>query len=198
MKYPIIIVLFVISITNVHSQRVKGKWMIGNNTGILSTGSSTSSLSLANISLTNSALQDQNVFSFGFSPNVGYLFAENLSVGLRGNFSFMRISGEVLGMDRTSLLVGPQVNYFIDLNRKLTPYLTANALFGQNYIKTADVNLSEGMQSYGVGVGAAYFLNKNISINAEGFLNLNRGSSGSLTVPSGHRIGIDLGLNFFF
>ncbi len=179
--------------TNIYGQTEKGKWLVGNSIGLMSIGYASTSFSVANISLASSS----EAFRIGFSPNVGYFILDNMSISIRGNYSYQSYAPRGVGLKVKSVMIGPRINYFIKLNSKLSLYFTASGLFGSNIVYVQNIEQKGGIQSYIFSTGLAYFLSDNVSINTEVFYNTSR-LNGNLQVSSNNLLGIDLGVNFFF
>ena len=155
----------------------KGQWLIGGNLSLYTT-------------------DDFDDFTFSFSPSGGYLITNKLALGLRTSFSNTRIvdvDGENLGR-HNAVSLAPFARYYVSVNR-FAPF--AEVSYGGAWHKM-ESNFSgtpttskDNSTFYSAGVGANYFLSKNVAL--EGALIYSK------TIDSYYdgTVGFDLGLQFF-
>lgn len=143
-----------------NGQTSKGSFLIGGSVSIQNTDTDVSGI-------------DQESFSLSINPNVSYFLVNNLAIGILFPYSFT--NDKTSDNKTTSLRVGPQVRYYFIFSQ-LGIFVRAGYNFGKiNYdgqifdiisgeLITEEI---EGDQtSLNLGVGASYFINNNIGLEA--------------------------------
>ena len=118
-------------------------------------------------------------FDFNINPNVGFMFADNMGVGLELNFAFDKTTNPkndinpVEDIDKTTTFgVTPYFRYVITTVDNFTFYADGKV----NFSTSKDKNVNDGTTTdgnknvnFGINVvpGFAYNLTENISFNAE-------------------------------
>ncbi len=112
----------------------------------------------------NSAEAEYKHFIYNFLPQAGYFFTDNIAAGLSIELSGNSIK-EVDDDDKwneTSFAIGPFVRYYYPLE-KMYPYAEIMSLVGTYKMSWEDE--SEGIFSFGLGVGSAIPLGDIVSLD---------------------------------
>lgn len=189
-----IAILFILIMggTLAQAQTEKGRWTVGAQVGSLSYSSSGEPYKTRN-------------FSLSLSPSVGYFVAKNLAVGTSLPVSYLTYGSTLQGssarskLNATSLGLGPFIRYYIG-SAKLRPFANASYTYSYFWQNSTDASMGQeskshfNYSSYTVGVGAAYFINNTVSLDASlnygDTLDKNRNSlsNGSTTLNVGFRL----------
>jgi outer membrane protein len=156
------VVALVVTSSLVQAQTEKGRWLVGAQVG-------------------NGSYQDQNQawsFSIDLTPSAGYFVAKNLLVGARLPLSFDRSRSyefvfpnpnTLTTSTSTSYGLGPFARYYIG-EGKLKPYVGASFTYGRSTTKREQgsllVNQKINYTQISPTVGLAYFINRNVALNA--------------------------------
>lgn len=128
----------------------------------------------------------KNTTTFGINPSAGYFFADNFVGGANIGYQFSKY-----GDSKASVFsAGPFVRYYAgNMESPFRPFLHANINFGT---QKTDGSSSVGNTTFYVAPGAAYFLNKNVALEATaGYQNVkieNQSSSGGFALRIGFQI----------
>lgn len=158
MQKKILVFLFlIVCLSSTYAQTEKGTWMLGG------TGA-----------ITNNEISQGSTFTFNLSPRVGYFVTPNWAIGVQTGFSIVRstyqspFTGE---FKQNSWNLGFFTRYYFLPNRfKIFPHFDYErtwtrskypAVFGGN---SSEQNIQ--MWQSNMGVGATYFLNSSIGIEA--------------------------------
>ena len=132
-----------------YSQTEKGSMLLGGNFNI---GVST--------------VDDNSVFNFGLSPNIGFFVIDNLTIG--GAIGVNVRSAETF--TNSSFSIVPEVRYYFPpLTDKIYAFATAGGGFftsRTNFDLTSMANATESGFITNLGVGAAFFLTDNVALEA--------------------------------
>ncbi len=132
------------------AQTMSGNWMVGGDAGF---NSSTPKVELNGVSATGDA-----VSTITIDPNIGYFIADNLAVGVNLSYKSVTKNGSDLG-------VGPFVRYyFVNLGESAKLFAHARFDFGSH---SPDTGSSVSSTEWGIGVGLAWFLNKNVALEGK-------------------------------
>ena len=132
-------VFLFISVT-AFAQTEKGDWLVGGNITL-------------NTAKNNTAI--------GLTPNAGMFILNNLAFG--GNFSIVYTNQG--SAKTTNFGIGPFARYYFS-TAAVRPFLQASAGFLSTKVTADSASSSTNGLNYFLGVGAAYFINENISIEA--------------------------------
>jgi outer membrane protein len=99
--------------------------------------------------------------TYKFMPAVGYFVANNFALGLSGNYSH---SVENI-YKSNELVLMPTLMYYIPLKSSLRPYAQAGLGYAKATEKSDIDEESFSGYAFGGGLGLAYFINENISID---------------------------------
>ncbi len=158
-----------------YAQTEKNNLILGGNINYSSV--KTGSLSVKNTTL-------------NLSPSVGYFVVDNLAVGVNINYSQEKFAN----ITQNSLSFGPFARYYFGKHDKLKPFGQIGlGLFSGNHQVNFRNTKVKG-STYHIGLGAAYFLTKNVAL--EGLfqyqkINLNEGLNSNTL---GFRIGFQIHL----
>ncbi len=104
---------------------------------------------------------DSKVNSFDFMPAVGYFVADNFAVAFSGNYSHSWDNDS----KSNQIILMPTLMYYIPLESSFRPYIQA----GFGYVGLTDKDdfdkYSYSGYAFGVGLGLAYFISDNISVD---------------------------------
>jgi hypothetical protein len=125
----------------VNAQTDKGDWMVGGSLSFNTTEGAT---------------------SFTFNPNVGHFFGRNFAAGAE-----MVISTAKLGELRsTSLGIGPFARYYFELKEPVfKPYVHGGFSVASVRTKLFGDSETETATGFILGLGGAYFINRNVAID---------------------------------
>jgi len=162
MKKLLLTAAAVFAITTVSAQTEQGNWIIGTDTGIAFTSSS-SSFEFDGIS----SDEEASVSTFDLSPNVSYFIMDNLSIGLGFTFSSstttFNFNNQETKTKSNSISIIPNATYFFKTD-KLAPFVG----FGAGLISASagdeDFQKNSGLVFSGAA-GLAYFTSDFVSIN---------------------------------
>lgn len=175
MKKNIVMIAFLFLSMQSYAQTEKNKLMLGGNINYSSV--KTGSLNVKNTTL-------------NLSPSVGYFVGDNLAVGVNINYSQEKFAH----ITQNSLSFGPFARYYFGKHDKLKPFgqIGLGLFSGKHQVNLIDTNVKGS--TYHIGLGAAYFITKNVAL--EGFfqyqkINLNEGSNSNTL---GLRIGFQIHL----
>jgi outer membrane protein len=152
-------VLVWITSVAVLAQTEKGRWMVG--------------LSVGSLTYQEQPSTNYKAFSISLSPSAGYFVINNLLVGtgLPLSLSTSKTDNPGLPIKSTSTGIGlaPFVRYYFG-ESKLKPYVGISYSYSQNKYtyKTllGDVSGTGHTTFIVPGVGLAYFINRNVALNA--------------------------------
>ncbi|MVM29939.1 outer membrane beta-barrel protein [Spirosoma sp. HMF4905] len=158
MKNTIYIVLLLLIHFSVKAQTEKGRWNAG--------------VSIGSFSYQKNDFGKS--FSASISPSAGYFVAKNWLLGIGIPFSY--VSGNYTGFvnsqknQSTTIGVSPFARYYIGPS-KLKPYLDIAYTFSHSNYHTDnsidEINSKSNSTTLTPSLGLAYFLNQNISLNAQ-------------------------------
>lgn len=166
-----IVMLFAIS---AQAQTEKGNYLIGGTIGNL-----------------NLNLQKNNtVFGIGLTPRVAWFIADDFAIGASVDLGLQ--TGK--GFTNVSYGVGPLARYYFP--GKALESVKSTRFFAEANVGINGVNTKAGGESVstnglgvGIGPGVAWFLNKNIALEAVAKYNLTTGF-GNSTTNSGLNVGV--------
>lgn len=112
---------------------------------------------------------------FGISPNAGYFFADNFAAGANIGFDYVKVGDSKF----TTFSAGPFARYYAgNMEKPFRPFLHTEINFGS---QKTEGSSSVSSTAFYLAPGAAYFINKNVAIEAlAGYQNSKvKGSSSS-------------------
>lgn len=134
--------------------------------------------------------------SFEFMPAIGYFVANNFALALSGNYSHSAANI----YKSNELVLMPTLLYYFPLESPFKPYVQAGIGYAKATEKTDFDQESYSGPAFGGGLGLAYFINENISIDLG--IQLTRTkltySEDSNTKITGDNLGSALGFTLFF
>jgi hypothetical protein len=150
------------------SQTEKGTWLLGGSANVSRSKSGYGS----------SGDNDYYYFSYGVSPQLMYLPADRLAIGLSLNFNHSKALKTDYDSKSSSFFVGPVVRYYLPVSEKWAVFPQVKYTFGTQITHSPIFDSGGGIvviqktkYTYGnfnAGFGTTYFLNKNIGL--EGIL----------------------------
>ncbi len=158
----------------------------------------------------NGELEEDKVKSlvFGLSLNGQYFVADQLSIGLVGNFSsgsstYIEEGEEDYKTSSTILLFGPELRYYFDTGEKTKFWLKGGASFGSVSSKyDGESNDPISLSQFGGGAGISIFPAANISIDFGLGYNVltfsDKSDSGDKSEYINSGLAFDIGVGFFF
>jgi hypothetical protein len=97
---------------------------------------------------------------FGINPDAGYFFADNFVAGANIGFNYQKVSNSKY----TVFSAGPFARYYAgNMEKPFRPFLHTEVNFGT---QKTDGSSSITNTSFYLAPGAAYFLNKNVALEA--------------------------------
>jgi len=121
------------------AQTEKGDWLIGGNLNFKAAKHTT---------------------DFGIHPNAGYFFADNFAAGGNIGLDYSKVGD----YKQTTFSAGPFARYYVgDMAKPFRPFIHTEVNFGT--FKTNGASSISSTAFY-LAPGAAYFLNKNVSLEA--------------------------------
>jgi hypothetical protein len=174
----LIFVLFQLFIyTPLQAQPKKGTMLIGTSSNLLGNLNQFGSNGISNnagiqfgkikteytFSSGNSIESEISVTSFNLSPFIGGFVSDHFLIGASAGFFFYQIKDDDDKSGFTALSFSPFVRGYLKKEGKTLPY--AEARGGWNSIKNKGQDESETIPFLGAKVGAAIFLNPNISLD---------------------------------
>jgi opacity protein-like surface antigen len=140
--------VFMVIGAQLNAQTEQGRVLIGGTAGFESTS-------------TPAGEEKVTTTELNLSPYIGYFVIDRLAIGADINFELFGAEGE--DNDATRFAIGPFVRYYFFTNESI-------GVFGQagiNY-ETLTVGEGDGVSEFGfgAGVGADFFLNDNVAIEA--------------------------------
>lgn len=156
LKAVLVISLFMMS-TLAFSQTEKGNLIVSGKTSLefVRTSSNTS------YSGTTNPLGSSEMDSFEFMPAIGYFVANNFALALSATYSH-----SVVNVYKSNeLVLMPTIMYYFPLESSFRPYVQAGIGYAKATEKTDFRTDSYSGPAFGGGLGLAYFINENISID---------------------------------
>ncbi|TCP22635.1 outer membrane protein with beta-barrel domain [Tenacibaculum skagerrakense] len=176
MKIKTLKLLFVMmTVASSFAQTEKGKFLIGLNTPLSFSNSSSRIIDNSGNSLTN-----ESTSTFTFSPQIGYSIIDNLFVGIDATLSFSSRDNEAAEFNSTSYILSPFVKYYYPSSNDFNFFGQFKYGFGQYTSELNTIGLinspvpstqisESNMEELVVGLGIGYFvheiLNIELSIN---------------------------------
>jgi Outer membrane protein beta-barrel domain len=166
-KVLLIAVAAMISATS-FSQTSKGTWMVGGSAGFNSYKTSGASNSTSMLTI---------------APSAGYFIDNNLALG--AGVAFVSLSSS--GSTASTFNVGPMARYyFTEMGKNAKLFAHANFGFGST---SATGSSSVSSTSWGIKAGPAFFLNKNVALEAT----VGYGSSKVKDMDAENNFGVNFG-----
>lgn len=184
-KLSFLMLLLLASISFAHAQTEKGGLMVGGTGG----------LNFLDLSEETGA---GTIFSFSIAPNVGYFVTDGLAVGAAVGLGFSNNDNS----NSSNFSFGPFARYYINLgDAALKPFATAGVGFSRSTFNPdqGDKVTRDGT-SLQLGIGATYFLTRNVGLEAIlGYNNINEKSdlSGFESENKFSNIGLNFGFQIF-
>lgn len=109
---------------------------------------------------------------FGLSANFGYFVVNRLAVGIRPGITAEKLETSIYKQKNRSYSLGPFARYYI-LPVKNKMSILAEAQYNYSHYKYMNTfpavsTTTNKVETYTVGAGPAFFLNKNISLELTG------------------------------
>ncbi|RYC66912.1 outer membrane beta-barrel protein [Spirosoma sordidisoli] len=191
--------LLVLGISSATAQTEKGRWTVGAQVGNISYSPGEKPYRITN-------------FSVSVLPSAGYFVADNLVVGLSVpvNYQhyqtrFATVGNTQYSITNTQLGLAPFVRYYVG-SARLRPFIDATVGYTQQWYRARNLNgvsenlYKQGSFAYGGSIGAAYFINNTVSLDASLGYRKNNVVNTSL-VSTGYRepgtIGLNVGFRIF-
>lgn len=150
-------VLFCLFSTAITAQTEKGKFSISGRSSI--EGAYFSNRVYGdNISTTVREAMDVDGYSFSITPSLSYFVIDNLSIGGQATFS---ITDGDYQSKTTEFIFMPTVAYYIPIEKVVRPFVA----LGAGYANVSMESMSFSGFTWAGGVGAAFFVSNNISID---------------------------------
>ncbi len=149
-------------------------------------------------------LQDDKIKStqFGLSVNSHYFVADQLAVGLVGNYSSWSVNDDDFKSSASIFLVGPEVKYYFDAGTNMKWWLKGGASFGAINAKyDGEKDDPYSLSQFGGGAGISIFPVSAVSIDIGMGYNVltvsNKNEFGEYkNINSG--LAVDVGFGIFF
>lgn len=164
----IFLLLFVCTSLIINAQTDKGSWMLSADTG-LSLSSSTVKATTESF-VYNDESPEISISSYSVDAGVGYFIIDNLAIGLGLSYDDTKTQIEGNTSNSGTLAFTPFATYYFQSSTKTRPYLGVQVLSlvqldeGEDYYGDTTTVRSTG-SGFGVGGGAAIFLNEIFSVN---------------------------------
>ena len=145
-------------LTNSYSQTKKGTIVLGTSSSGISFGSN-------------------STYNFNLSPDVGYFLTDNLLLGLNAPIDFYSSPA----YKSSAIGINPYMKYYFLHSKKMSLFATANAgmskynvryigYYGRDTQGSSVYGTTEkdwlNRYNYGLGIGANYFITKNVSLES--------------------------------
>ncbi|CAL2065426.1 outer membrane beta-barrel protein [Tenacibaculum sp. 190524A05c] len=197
MKIKTLQLLFVVmTISSSFAQTEKGKFLIGLNTPLSFSSSSTRIIDNSGNSTDNNSST-----SFTFSPQVGYSIIDNLFVGLDLSLSFGNVDNQAVETSSSSYVFSPFVKYYYPTNNDFNFF--GQFKYGVGRFNSESLNLGailnpalpdtveskSNMEQLLVGLGVGYFVHEKLNIELS--LNYQNTFYDSFNNISGDQLAID-------
>jgi len=126
--------------------------------------------------------------NFGLSPMGGYFFADNFAAGAIISFDYQKVGD----FKTTTFGAGPFARYYVgDMTKPFRPFIHTDVSFG-SYKEEGSSSVSS--TRFYVAPGAAYFLNKNVALEATAGYQNNKVSGSSASSGFALKVGFQIHL----
>jgi len=156
-KPLMIAVLFCFFSSVITAQTEKGKFSISGRSSIEGAYFS-NRIYGDNISIGDREAMDVDGYSFSITPSLSYFVIDNLSIGGQATYS---ISNGDYQSKTTEFILMPTVAYYIPTGKVVRPFVA----LGAGYANVSMEDMSFSGFTWAGGVGAAFFISNNISID---------------------------------
>lgn len=165
-KFFIVSVLFCLFSFTMSAQTEKGKFSISGRSSMEGAYFSNRVYG-ANIDISDREAMDLDGYSITITPSIGYFVIDNLSVG--GQASFSITDGDYQSKTSQFILM-PTVAYYIPTRKPVRPFVALGAGYANVSLEMAMQGAQAESMSFGGftwagGLGAAFFVSNNISID---------------------------------
>ncbi|CAL2095029.1 OMP_b-brl domain-containing protein [Tenacibaculum sp. 190524A05c] len=197
MKIKTLQLLFVaMTIASSFAQTEKGKFLIGLNTPLSFSSSSTRIIDNSGNSTDNNSST-----SFTFSPQVGYSIIDNLFVGLDLSLSFGNVDSNSVETNSNSYVFSPFVKYYYPIKNDFNFFGQFKYGLGRLSSRSEGIGLLDpmspnpnvttktNMEQLLVGLGVGYFVHEKLNIELS--LNYQNIFYDSMVTFSGDQLAID-------
>ena len=156
-KLLVVAVLFCLFSTLITAQTEKGKFSISGRSSI--EGAYFSNRVYGdNISIGDREAMDIDGYSFSITPSLSYFVIDNFSIGGQATFS---IADGDYQSKTTEFILMPTVAYYFLKDKTVRPFVA----LGAGYANVSMGNMSFSGFTWAGGIGAAFFVSNNISID---------------------------------
>ncbi|MCE5177641.1 MAG: porin family protein [Porphyromonadaceae bacterium] len=156
-KISVVAVLFCLFSTFITAQTEKGKFSISGRSSI--EGAYFSNRVYGdNISIGDREAMDVDGYSFSITPSLSYFVIDNVSIGGQATFS---IADGDYQSKTTEFILMPTVAYYFPTKKMIRPFVA----LGAGYANVSMESMSFSGFNWAGGIGAAFFLSNNISID---------------------------------
>lgn len=107
----------------------------------------------------------KNQTTIEVSPSAGYFFTDNFAAGANVTMAHTKYGEGSTAARTTTFSLGPFVRYYAG-STGVRPFLESNVNFASNKTKTSTGSTTNTGITYFVGPGAAFFLNRNVALEA--------------------------------
>lgn len=156
-KLLVVAVLFCFFSSAITAQTEKGKFSISGRSSIEGAYFS-NRIYGDNISIGDREAMDVDGYSFSITPSLSYFVIDNLSIGGQATYS---ISDGDYQSKTTEFILMPTVAYYIPTGKVVRPFVA----LGAGYANVSMEDMSFSGFTWAGGVGAAFFISNNISID---------------------------------
>jgi len=161
MKKALLLLAFLAPSIALFAQTEKGTFVVSGATNLNFTSSNQKYLD------DSYQVGESDISAYSFMPSMGYFVIDNLSIGI--NCSLSEKSEKYKGDPETkqsTLTLMPSAMYLLPINGPIKPFLQVG--FGYSSITQKQyntVNVSYEGNTFGLGGGFSYFINKSVSVD---------------------------------
>jgi opacity protein-like surface antigen len=107
---------------------------------------------------------ENDINEFSFKPSLGWFVFDGFAIGLTIDYQSTREDDDTNEYKTSSFLIGPSIIYYFG-DSNIKPFIQGEYMFGNNKQELNSDEEEIKMNGWGLSAGAAFFLNKNISLD---------------------------------
>ncbi|MDO5664686.1 MAG: OmpW family outer membrane protein [Bacteroidia bacterium] len=158
--------LLLLLATTVMAQTEKGKFLVSGKTSLDFTFSSTEISGSAVVGYTGA----QSTYNFNITPAFGYFIIDNLAVSLQTSYA---VNNGKTKSQTSQFIFMPDITYYLPISQIVRPFVQVGGGYVNISTKTPLTSGGKATQSFngytlGGGIGLAFFVKRNISLDLSG------------------------------